>query len=79
MEAKQNSGCAILVGSMNRAIRARDLLASAALFSKVIKIDQASSSGGCAYGVSVPCQSLKSASDVLRQAGIKGKPLSGSR
>ena len=40
MEAKQNSGCAIALGSLNRAIRARDLLASAALFSKVIKVDE---------------------------------------
>ena len=74
MEAKQNSGCAIVVGSMNRAIRARDLLASAALFSKVIKIDRPS---GCAYGVSVACSSMKAAAELLRRAGIKGSPLSG--
>ena len=72
MEAKQNSGCAIVVGSMNRAIRARDLLASAALFSKVTKIDRAT---GCAYGVSVACSSMQQALDLLRRAGIKGSPV----
>ena len=73
MEAKQNSGCAIVVGSMNRAIRARDRLASAALFSKVIKVDRGS---GCVYGVSVACSSMRAATDILRRAGIKGSPLS---
>ena len=77
MEAKQNSGCAILVGSMNRAIRARDLLASAALFSKVIKVDRAKEEGGCTYGLSVPCQSFKSSVEILRRAGIKGTPYLG--
>ena len=79
MEAKQKSGCAILVGSMNRALRARDLLASAAVFSKVTKIDRAKEGGGCTYGLMVPCQSLKSASEILRKAGIRATPLTGKR
>lgn len=73
MEAKHNSGCTLLVGSMNRALRARDLLASAALFSKVIKIDRAPS-GGCAYGLSLACGSLRQATDMLRRAGIRATP-----
>ena len=79
MEAKQNSGCAIVIGSVNRAIRARDLLASAALFSKVIKVDGKTRGEGCAYAVEVACSSLKRASDLLRRAGISGRVLSYKR
>ena len=79
MEAKQTSGCAIALGSLNRAIRARDLLASAALFSKIIKADGKLSNQGCFYALEVPCASLKKALDLLRRAGIKGQVLPGRK
>ena len=72
MDHNQKSGCVIGTGSVNRAIQAKNLLASAAVFSKVVKSD---GKGGCSYGVSLACAEAQKALGILRKAGIKGNLL----
>ena len=64
--------CTVSVGSVTYAEKAMRSLASAAIYSEIIKLDE-SKSRGCVYGLEFPCSQLDNVRAVLRQAGIKVK------
>lgn len=64
--------CRIVIGSMTQAMKAQNVLATAAIPSAVIKTE-ASSRKGCAYGLSFSCQQENNVRTVLASARIAVK------
>ena len=62
--------CVAVIGSMTRAMRAQQVLLSAAIRVEVIKADSAQSGRGCAYAVAYSCHQEENVRRVLREAGI---------
>ena len=67
--------CTVSIGSVTYAEKAMRALASAAIYSEIIKLDE-SRSRGCIYGLEFPCSQAENVKAVLRQAGIKAKSFS---
>ena len=49
----------------------KTLLAEAAIRAVVVKVSSAKNTGGCAYGVDLPCTQMSNAKTVLSRTGIK--------
>ena len=64
--------CKLSVGSVTIAEKAMRTLASAAIYSEIIKID-GSTGRGCVYGIEFGCSSADEVKLLLRRAGIKAK------
>lgn len=62
--------CVAVVGPMTRAMRAQQVLASAAIRVEVIKADSAKAGRGCAYAIAYSCHQEESVRRILRDAGI---------
>ena len=62
--------CTIPVGSVTRAMRARDVLALAAIPANVVSADAAAIRRGCAYAVALSCDRVQAARRILRDAGF---------
>ncbi len=71
--------CRLSVGSVTYAEKAKRALASAAVYSEMIKLDGDSRGKGCVYGLEVSCSQLENARSILRSAGIKAKEPSSGR
>ena len=67
--------CTVTLGSVTYAEKAMRALASAAIYSEIVKLDE-SRSRGCIYGLEFPCSQTDNARAVLKQAGIKTKAFS---
>ena len=61
----------LTVGSVTYAIKARKLLQRMKIQSKLVKIDVASSSSGCRYGIEFASEDFYSVVMGLRNAGIE--------
>ena len=70
-----NTKCTVSVGSVTYAEKAMRALASAAIYSEIVKLDE-NRSRGCVYGLEFPCSQSDNVRAVLRQAGIKTKNFS---
>ena len=70
-----NTKCTVSIGSVTYAEKAMRALASAAIYSEIIKLDE-KKSRGCIYGLEFPCSQEENVRAVLRQAGIKTKAFS---
>ena len=67
--------CTVTLGSVTYAEKAMRALASAAIYSEIVKLDE-SRSRGCIYGLEFPCSQTDNVRAVLKQAGIKTKSFS---
>ena len=67
--------CTVTLGSVTYAEKAMRALASAAIYSEIVKLDE-SRSRGCIYGLEFPCSQTDNVRAVLKQAGIKIKAFS---
>ena len=63
--------CFCGVPTVTQAMRARELLARAAIRADVIQANSSGQKRGCAYSVSFPCAQEKIARSILREAGIR--------
>ena len=63
--------CVAVIGSMTQAMRAQNVLASAAIRAEVIKADSSKTGRGCAYAVSYSCMQDGNVRSVLNRAGIR--------
>jgi hypothetical protein len=63
--------CTAVVGSMTAAMRARTVLAEAAIRVAVVKVSSGGNAGGCAYGVDFSCTRMSNVKTVLNGAGIR--------
>ena len=70
-----NTKCTVSIGSVTYAEKAMRALASAAIYSEIVKLDE-SRSRGCIYGLEFPCSQSDNVRAVLRTAGIKTKSFS---
>lgn len=63
--------CTAVIGSMTQAMQAQDILAGAAIRSRVVKASSASTRTGCAYGVEVACRQMGQVERILSGSGIR--------
>ena len=70
-----NTKCTVSIGSVTYAEKAMRALASAAIYSEIIKLDE-KKSRGCIYGLEFPCSQEENVRAVLRMAGIKARAFS---
>ena len=63
--------CVAVIGSMTQAMRAQNVLASAAIRAEVIKADSSKTGRGCAYAVSYSCMQDGNVRSVLNRSGIR--------
>ena len=70
-----NTKCTVSVGSVTYAEKAMRALASAAIYSEIVKLDE-SRSRGCIYGLEFSCSQSENVRAVLHNAGIKTKSFS---
>ena len=70
-EEASRGTCTAVIGSMTQAMRAQSILAEAAIRAVVVKVSSAKNTGGCAYGVDLPCTQMSNAKTVLSRTGIK--------
>ncbi len=78
MNQDQKRGrCVAVIGSTTRAMRARDLLNSAAISAEVVKVDSEKTGRGCAYGVAYSCYQSENVRTVLERAGIRPRAFYG--
>ena len=63
--------CTAVVGSMTQAMRARSVLAEAAIRATLTKISSSKTHNGCAYGVDFPCPQSGNVRMILDGAGIR--------
>ena len=70
-----NTKCTVSIGSVTYAEKAMRALASAAIYSEIIKLDE-NRNRGCIYGLEFPCSQTDNVRAVLRTAGIKTKSFS---
>ena len=68
--------CKLSVGSVTYAEKAMRILARAAIYSEMVKLDGDTRGKGCIYGLEVSCSQLDNAKAALRTAGIKAKDYS---
>ena len=62
--------CTLPVGSITKAMRARDVLALAAIPATVVSADAAAARRGCAYAIAYPCERNHSVRRILKDAGF---------
>ena len=62
--------CVALIGSTTRAMRAQQVLSSAAIRVEVIKADSAKSGRGCVYAIAYSCSQQANVCRILHDAGI---------
>ena len=65
--------CIAELGSLTTAMKAQEVLASAAIPSVVEKIEASSSRRGCSYGIRLSCQQTNNARSVLGASRISVK------
>ena len=70
-----NEKCTVSLGSVTYAEKAMRVLARAAIYSEIVKLDE-KKSRGCIYGLEFTCTQVDNVKTVLRQAGIKTKSFS---
>ncbi len=70
-----NAKCTVSLGSVTYAEKAMRILARAAIYSEIVKLDE-KNSRGCVYGLEFACSQAENVKTVLRQAGIKIKSFS---
>ena len=63
--------CVVSLGSVTVATRAQRLLAAAALYSEIVKLDDDALGKGCTYGLEFGCSSEGNVKAVLKNAGIR--------
>ena len=68
-----NGLCRAAIGSMTHATQAQNVLARAAIRSRVIKVSSGQKSG-CVYGIEVPCSQKRNTEEVLslQKISIRG-------
>ena len=63
--------CGVTLGSVTAATHAQRVLASAAIYSEVVKLDNDRGGKGCVYGVEFPCLQKGNVKAILGNAGIR--------
>ncbi len=63
--------CSAAVGSLTAAQKAQKVLSSAAIPSRLVKSETASSRRGCVWGVSFSCNQRQNVTSVFNGAGVK--------
>lgn len=63
--------CGASLGSVTAATQAQRLLASAAIYSEIVRLDNDKGGKGCAYGVEFPCSQKGNVKAIFGNAGIR--------
>ena len=63
--------CTVTLGSITSATRAQRALASAAIYSEIIKLGDDAQGRGCTYGLEFGCSQRENVKTVLANAGIR--------
>jgi len=63
--------CGVTLGSVTSATRAQRALASAAIYSEIIKLGDDAQGRGCTYGLEFGCSQKENVRTVLANAGIR--------
>ena len=63
--------CSATIGSVSAAMRAQQLLASAAIHSNIIKTEGSAAHRGCVYSLAYPCAQQNNVRTVLDAARIR--------
>ena len=63
--------CHIQIGSVNHTLRAQRLLQQNGYATAIVKSPTQAKSGGCLYGLSIPCVLRESAVRLLRESGLR--------
>ena len=69
--------CVAVIGSMTQAMRAQNVLASAAIRAQIIKADSLQGKHGCVYALSYPCSQAGNVKRILSDAGVKVRAYQG--
>ncbi|MBR2908153.1 MAG: DUF3343 domain-containing protein [Clostridia bacterium] len=64
-----NGLCRAAIGSVTHATQAQNVLARAAIRSRVIKVSSGQRNG-CVYGIEIPCSQKRNAEEILSHARI---------
>ena len=67
----QGGECTVGIGSVTQALHAQSVLARAAIYSRVEKLDSSATKQGCAYGVTYACSQEAAVRRALRDSGIR--------
>lgn len=65
-----NGLCRAAIGSVTHATQAQNVLARAAIRSRVIKASSGQRNG-CVYGIEIPCSQRRNVEEILSQSGIR--------
>ncbi len=65
--------CTAAIGSLTYAIKAQRALEKASVSAQTVKLDAARTRGGCAYGVSFPCEESRRVRAVIHAEKIPVK------
>ncbi len=65
-----NGLCRAAIGSVTHATQAQNVLARAAIRSRVIKVSSGQRNG-CVYGIEIPCSQRRNVEEILSQSGIR--------
>ena len=68
--------CVASLGSITSATRAQRALASAAIYSEIIKLGDDAQGKGCTYGLEFGCSQLENVKTVFANAGIRPRDYS---
>ena len=63
--------CVAVIGSMTQAMRAQNVLATAAVRTRVVKADSFDTQLGCAYAIAFPCAQEIRVRRLLQAAGVR--------
>ena len=63
--------CVAVIGSVTRAIRARDILRAAGVGCEVVKAESGKGENGCVYGVACSCLWGGQIQGILQRAGVR--------
>jgi len=64
------SECVIALSSVTYAMKGENLLRRGGIAARQVRLEPRATRRGCAFGVAVPCDKRRTATELLRAAGI---------